>query len=82
MKVVQGMRPGVVAVSWHYGHWAYGANDVEINGQPVPGDKRRRKGLCTNAVLRTDSKMNNVCLEDLIGGSSSFYDTKVKLVPA
>ena len=82
VKVVQGMRPGVVAVSWHYGHWAYGANDVEINGQPVPGDKRRRKGLCTNAVLRTDSKMNNVCLEDLIGGSSSFYDTKVKLVPA
>jgi len=82
VKVVQGMRPGVVAASWHYGHWAYGANDVEINGETIKGDKRRRRGFCTNSVLRTDSKMNNVCLEDLIGGSSSFYDTKVKLVPA
>ena len=77
---IQGLRPGVVAVSWHYGHWAYGAGDVEIDGQPIKGDPRRATGLCTNAVLRVDTGLKNVCLSDPIGGSSSFYDTKVNVV--
>ncbi|RMF57226.1 MAG: molybdopterin oxidoreductase, partial [Calditrichaeota bacterium] len=80
VQVKEGMRPGVVAISWHFGHWAYGAADVKIDGTKVSGDKVRRKGLCPNSVMHVDPVMKNVCLEDLIGGSSSFYDTRVKLL--
>ncbi|MFQ5683106.1 MAG: molybdopterin oxidoreductase, partial [Candidatus Binatia bacterium] len=76
---IQGLRPGVVAVSWHYGHWAYGAGDAEIDGKLIKGDPRRATGLCPNAVMRADRGLKNVCLTDPIGGSASFYDTRVKL---
>jgi len=79
VKVVQGMRPGTVAVSWHYGHWAYGAGDVEIDGKRIPGDPRRRGGLCPNAAMQLDPLLKNVCLQDPIGASASFYDTRVRL---
>ncbi|RMG45003.1 MAG: molybdopterin oxidoreductase, partial [Candidatus Dadabacteria bacterium] len=82
LKCVQGMRPGVILVSWHFGHWAYGSGDVVINGQVVKGDPRRAGGLCTNSVLWTDPVLKNTTLSDLIGGSASFYDTSVALVPA
>lgn len=78
----EGIAKGVIAVSWHFGHWAYGASDVYVDGQVVKGDKRRSKGLCPNAVMRLDPYLKNVCLQDPIGGSSSFYDTKVSLVKA
>ncbi len=80
VKVIQGLRPGVVSVSWSYGHWAYGSNDVEIDGQTIPGDARRKKGLCPNAVMHVDPVLKNVALEDMIGGSASYYDSKVNLV--
>lgn len=82
VKVVLGIRPGVVAVSWHYGHWAYGANDVVIDGVAINGDPRRATGLCPNAAMRVDEQLKNVCLTDPIGGSASFYDTRVNLVRA
>lgn len=82
VKVVESVKPGTLAVSWHYGHWAYGAGDVSINGETIPGDPRRAQGICTNAVLREDPALKNVCLEDPIGGSASFYDTMVKLEKA
>ncbi|MFQ5797697.1 MAG: molybdopterin-dependent oxidoreductase [Bacteroidota bacterium] len=80
LKVVEGIRPGTIAVSWHFGHWAYGASDVVIDGSTIKADKRRSAGLCTNVLLLTDPFLKDVCLTDPIGGSASFYDTKVKLV--
>ena len=80
IKVVEGLRPGVVSVSWSYGHWAYGSNTVTIDGNKVEGDKRRKAGLCPNAVMHVDPVLKNVSLEDLIGGSASYYDSKVNLV--
>ncbi|HFD39759.1 MAG TPA: molybdopterin oxidoreductase [Anaerolineae bacterium] len=80
VKGLEGIRPGTVAVSWHYGHWAYGAGDIVVDGQVIPGDGRRAKGLCPNAVMREDAALKNICLTDPIGGSASFYDTKVKVV--
>jgi anaerobic selenocysteine-containing dehydrogenase len=81
-KVIQGIRPGTVAASWHYGHWAYGSEDVVMDGQVVAGDPRRGTGLCTNAVLRVDDAVGNMALSDPIGGSVSFYDTRVEVVKA
>lgn len=81
-KVVEGMRPGVIAASWHYGHWAYGATDIVVDGAVVPGDPRRGTGICTNAVIRVDDATGDVCLSDPIGGSTSFYDTRVRVEKA
>ncbi|RMG06504.1 MAG: molybdopterin oxidoreductase [Planctomycetota bacterium] len=80
-RVVEGMRPGVVAVSWHYGHWAYGSNDVVVDGQTIPGERRRAAGLCPNPAMMVDPVLGDVCLTDPVGASASFYDTPVALKP-
>ncbi|RME01654.1 MAG: molybdopterin oxidoreductase [Calditrichaeota bacterium] len=80
VKVIEGLRPGTLAISWHFGHWAYGANDVKVDGQTIKGDARRGRGLCPNAVLLADPYLKDVCLTDPIGGSASYYDTRVNLV--
>lgn len=79
VKVMEGIRPGVVAVSQSYGHWAYGASDMEVDGVKVPGDPRRGKGVQINPLLRLDDHSRTVCLTDPIGGSASFYDTSVAI---
>src|SRR3990170_973329 len=78
-KVVQGMRPGVVAVSLGHGHWAYGSKDVTIDGIVVSGDARRAKGAHPNAAMRIDPYLENTCLSDPVGGSAVFYDTYVRV---
>lgn len=82
LKVVQGIRPGVVAFPLGYGHWASGARDVVIDGQHVDGDPRRAAPFHGNAAMRVDPVLKNVTLTDLAGGSAVFYDTKVKVVAA
>jgi len=79
VRLTQSARPGTILVSWSYGHWAYGARDVVINGQTVKGDPRRNVGLCSNPVLLLDEGTKTTCLTDPIGGSASFYDTQVKV---
>jgi len=82
IKVVEGMRPGVVAFSLGHGHWAYGASDIVIDGDTVKSDRRRAAGFHGNAAMRLDPHLKNTCLADLTGGSAVFYDTSVKLEPA
>jgi anaerobic selenocysteine-containing dehydrogenase len=82
VKRVQGLRPGVVVVSHHYGHWAYGSDTIVIDGEEVKGDERRGKGLNPNPAMRLDEHTGTVCLTDPIGGSAVFYDTRVRLVKA
>lgn len=81
INIVEGMRPGTVAVSWHYGHWAYGSNDVVVDGHTIPGDRRRASGICTNHLLAVDPVLKDVCLTDPIGGSASFSNSRVNLIP-
>ena len=82
LRVVQGLRPGVIAFSLGHGHWAYGAGDVVIDGQVVKGDPRRGRGVHANAALRVDPVIRNTTLSDLTGGSAVFYDTNVKVTKA
>jgi len=82
LKFTEGIRPEVVAVCWGYGHWGYGASDAVVDGRTIPGDPRRRAGLCPNAGMRIDPVLGNSCMTDPIGASASFYDTRVKLVRA
>ena len=82
LKAVEGLRPGVVAFSLGYGHWAYGSHDLIIDGQVIPRDERRAAGIHANAAMRVDPVLKNTCLSDLTGGSVSFYDSQVRLVRA
>lgn len=78
--IVEGLRPGVVAVPHGFGHWASGSSDITIDDQVVKGDSRRAAPLNGNAAMRVDPHLGNVTLSDLAGGSAVFYDSKVKVV--
>jgi len=80
LRPVEGLKPNVVTISWHYGHWAYGGNDVTVDNQLVKGDKRRRDTACPNPVMAIDPALKNMCLTDPIGGSASFLNTKVRII--
>ncbi|XWX02465.1 molybdopterin dinucleotide binding domain-containing protein [Aggregatilineales bacterium SYSU G02658] len=79
VKVAQGIRPGVIAVSLGFGHWAYGSRPFTINGVTIPADERRGRGLHINAAMRTDPHTPNTTLVDPVGGSAVFYDTMVRV---
>lgn len=80
VRIMEGMRPGVIGFTLGHGHWAYGAGDVVIDGVKVPGDPRRATGVHANAAMRVDPVLKNTGLVDLTGGSAVFYQTQVKLV--
>lgn len=80
LKSIQGIRPGTITVSLSYGHWNYGAADGTVDGITIPGDERRKAGLIGNPVLLLDKVVTGTGLTDPIGGSASFFDTKVNVV--
>ena len=82
VKVVQGMRPGVISFALGYGRWASGSRDIVIDGVTIPADKRRQAGFHANAAMRVNPHLGIATLTDLVGGSAVFYDCKVKLVKA
>ncbi len=82
LKVVEGMRPGVVSFGLGYGHWASGARDVTVDGVLVAGDARRAAGFHGNAAMQIDPHLGNSTLTDLAGGSAVFYDSKIKVKKA
>lgn len=77
--VTEGLRPGVVAISHHFGHWELGSRPVEIDGVPQSSDPSRGAGIQPCLVMRRDAKLGNVSLQSKIGGSVSFYDTRVQV---
>ena len=79
--LTQTVRPGVVSFALGFGHWATGAADVVIDGVRIQGEPRRARGLHANAAMWTDPTIPNTCMFDPLGGSVSFYDTTVTLIP-
>ncbi|MBI4963760.1 MAG: molybdopterin-dependent oxidoreductase [Desulfomonile tiedjei] len=75
------VRPGVVSFALGFGHWATGAADVTIDGKVIRRDPRRAAGIHANAAMWIDPALKNTCMVDPVGGSVSFYDTTVKLIP-
>lgn len=75
------IRPGVTSFALGFGNWATGAADMEIDGYVIRGEARRGRGLHANAAMWVDPALKNTCMLDPVGGSVSFYDTWVKLVP-
>jgi tetrathionate reductase subunit A len=84
-KVTEGLRPGVIAVSHHFGHWELGSKPYTVDGVAQGSDPGRGAGLTVNPIMRLDQfkgKSLNGPIQDKVGGSVSFYDSRVKLVHA
>jgi anaerobic selenocysteine-containing dehydrogenase len=75
------MRPGVTSFALGFGHWATGAADFTIDGHVIKGEPIRGNGVHANAAMWIDPALKNTCMLDPVGGSVSFYDTKIRLVP-
>jgi tetrathionate reductase subunit A len=80
VKVTEIMKPGVTSFTLGHGHWATGSADVIIDDRVVKGDPRRATGVHANAAMWIDPYLKNTCMLDPVGGSVSFYDTKVNLI--
>lgn len=80
VRVEQGLRPGVVAFSLGFGHWAAGSSQFIIDGVAIPADPRRARGVHGNAAMRLDPVLKNTGLVDPVGGSAVFYQSPVKVV--
>jgi anaerobic selenocysteine-containing dehydrogenase len=79
LKTTTGIRQGVVAVSGHYGHWAYGAVDTIVDGQVIQGDPRRGTGINPNVIIRLDPVLKDVTPSDPVGGQQAI-PTRVNVV--
>jgi len=79
VKVLEGLRPGVVSFSLGHGHWAQGAGAWEIDGKAIAPDPRRGTGVHANAAMRLDPLLKNTGLVDKIGGSAVFYQSPVRI---
>lgn len=80
VQVTQTIKPGVITFTLGHGHWASGASDVTIDGKVIKGDPRRAAGVHLNAAMWLDPYLKNTTLQDPVGGSAVFYDSKVSLI--
>ena len=80
VKSLSGIRPGSVAISISYGHWAYGSRDVTIDGQVIKGEAKRGQGLCPNPAMTVDHYLKDIAMTDPIAGDAAFSGTRVRLV--
>ncbi len=81
VRLTSRIRPGVVTFELGWGHWAYGSSVQVIDGQAVPADERRGRGIHANAAMDVDPFIRSP-LSDVVGGSAVFYDTRVYIVKA
>ncbi|GAB4297442.1 MAG: tetrathionate reductase subunit A [Myxococcota bacterium] len=83
-RVTEGLRPGVVAISHHYGHWELSSKPFKVKNaagewESVSGDPSRGAGITMNPIARLDRYNRNTAIQEAIGGSVSFFDTRVRL---
>jgi tetrathionate reductase subunit A len=82
VKLTETIRPGVVSFTIGHGNWASGSSDLLVDGALIPGDPRRGTGFNANAAMWIDPFLKNTPVLDPVGGSISFYDTRVRLEKA
>ena len=85
LRLLPGVRPGVISFPHSYGHWQYGSGTWKISGQHFHGDASRNAPVRLNAVMRLDPSLAapdgwTIAMEDPIGGGSAYYETRVKVV--
>ena len=79
VKLTETIRPGVIAASMGFGSWEISSKPHIVDGKPTGFDPRRGKGVNLNSVQRLDPVLKDVVLQDKIGGSSSYSQTRVRV---
>ncbi len=79
VQVTERIRPGVVAISHSRGRWEINSKSYTVGGVPTATDKGRGKGVASCEVMRLDPSLGNVTLQEPIGGSASFFETRVAI---
>jgi len=79
VRATERIRPGVIAISHSRGRWEINGRPYKLDGQLTNSAPIRAAGVTCNPILRLDPAVGNVTLQDPIGGSSSYYDTRVKV---
>jgi anaerobic selenocysteine-containing dehydrogenase len=80
--VTEGMRPGIITIPHSLGRWEYSSRSFEVDGKQTASAPWIGRGCSANPVMLLDPHLKDVCLQDPIGGSSSYYDTRVALEKA
>ncbi len=94
LQVSRAVRPGCLAVSFHYGHTQFGASSIEghsiaqafLGGEGIvqqgklAANPRYGAGINPNALSRLDSNLRDTPLVDLVAGIPDFSNTRVKLM--
>ncbi|MBU1052499.1 MAG: molybdopterin-dependent oxidoreductase [Proteobacteria bacterium] len=88
------IRPGCIAVSFHFGHSQFGGSILEVKkgdkvfqggksvmkGNFLISNPEFTKGLNFNDVALLDKNMNQTPMVDLVGGIPDFSSTRVKII--
>ena len=79
VQVTKRVGPGIVLIMHHYGHFAYGSADYELEGKGlVKGDPKRGAGIWENKLARIDD-VTNAPVVDPIAGASTTTGFRIKL---
>jgi len=79
VQVTETLRPDVVAIAHSFGHWEMSSKSHTVDGVASDSDPSRAKGIAANPLMRADPLMQNVTLQDKVGGSASYSDTRVQI---
>jgi len=70
------MRPGIVTIPHSLGVGSMG-QVVQTGWEGDAGAPMVARGCSANPVMTVDPHLKDVCMTDPIGGSASFYDSRV-----
>ncbi|MDA8193977.1 MAG: molybdopterin-dependent oxidoreductase [Thermaerobacter sp.] len=84
IRIMPGVRLGVVSFPQSYGHWHYDAGEWTINGRHFHGDPHLNTPVRLNALMRRDPTLTDghgwgTCMIDPVGGGADYYSTRVAL---
>lgn len=93
VRLTRLVRPGCLAVSFHFGHTEFGGGRLKVKngpsvfqggaalfeGERLVTDPAYRAGLNSNDLTRLEERLANTPMVDLVGGIPDFSSTRVKL---
>lgn len=82
LRLLPGVRPGVVTFPHGYGHWHYASGKWKVDGKAVDGDPSHNAPTRLNAVMRLDPSLAcpdgwTIGLLDPVSGGQAFFETRV-----
>ena len=82
LRLLPGIRPGVVAFPHGYGHWRFASGSWQVDGQTVTGDASHNAPIRLNGVMRLDPSLAapdgwTIGLLDPVAGGQVYFETRV-----